>query len=162
MIPASTPMMSSPWRMAMEFMANSPRPPSGISWILWSGIASFRVSRVVGCRLWDVGKAVVAGAVILFGYGFMSWRKVLGAVGCGLCFLGVAYAFQRPFRQYRGVEYYDFVLPQDWQGRGEWQFAPLMFPPGPNHGYRARFDSSWRLGVATWVQGYPGADPACS
>src|SRR5206468_159529 len=38
MRPASMTMMSSPQRTAMQFMPNSPRPPSGITWSLPAGI----------------------------------------------------------------------------------------------------------------------------
>src|SRR5260370_9593253 len=65
---------------------------------------------------------------------------------------------QRLFRQVRGVEYDEFVLPQDWQEKGEWAFARLMFPPGPNDGYRGRFDGDWRLVLSLWTQDYPRAD----
>jgi len=78
----------------------------------------------------------------------MAFRKVLLQSACGLGFLGVLYAFQRPFQQFHGVEYDEFVLPQDWQEKGEWAFARLMFPPGPNDGYRGRFDGDWRLGLS--------------
>src|SRR5690242_3031813 len=33
-----------------------------------------------------------------------------------------------------------------------------MFPPGPNDGYRGRFDGDWRLGLSLWTQDYPRAD----
>jgi hypothetical protein len=68
------------------------------------------------------------------------------------------YAFQKPFYQLRGVEYRAFELPQDWQQKGEWAFARLMFPGGPNDGYRGRFDGDFRLGLSLWTQDYPRAD----
>jgi len=79
-------------------------------------------------------------------------------IGCGLAVIGTLYAFQRPFRQYPGVEYYNFELTPDWQEKTEWAFARLMFPPGPNDGYRGRFDGDWRLGLSLWTQDYPRAD----
>jgi len=79
-------------------------------------------------------------------------------LACGLAVLSGLYAFQRPFHQFMGVEYRDFVLPPDWQDKGEWTFARLMFPPGPNDGYRGRFDGDWRLGLSLWTQDYPRAD----
>jgi len=79
-------------------------------------------------------------------------------LSCGLLFLGVLYAVQRPFHQYPGVEYAEFVLPPDWQRSAEWAFARLMFPPGPNDGYRGRFDGDWRMGMSLWTQDYPRAD----
>ncbi len=68
------------------------------------------------------------------------------------------YAFQRPFRQYQGVEYSQFETPADAQERTEWAFARLMFPPGANDGYRGRFDGDWRQGLSLWTQDYPRAD----
>jgi hypothetical protein len=88
----------------------------------------------------------------------MAFRKVLLQFACGLGFLGVLYAFQRPFQQFHGVEYDEFALPQDWQEKGEWAFGRLMFPPGPNDGYRGRFDGDWRQGLSLWTQDYPRAD----
>ncbi|HUA19972.1 MAG TPA: DUF4159 domain-containing protein [Bryobacteraceae bacterium] len=83
---------------------------------------------------------------------------MIGLCTCGLVFLGIVYAFQRPFRQYHGVEYYNFELTPDWQVPGEWTFARLMFPPGPNDGYAGRFDGDFRQGLSLWTQDYPRAD----
>ena len=33
-----------------------------------------------------------------------------------------------------------------------------MYPPGPNDGYRGRFDGDWRQGLSLWTQDYPPAD----
>jgi Domain of unknown function (DUF4159) len=88
----------------------------------------------------------------------MTGRKTLCGIGCALTFLGAIYAFQRPFYQLQGVEYRAFELPTDWQQKGEWAFARLMFPGGPNDGYRGRFDGDFRLGLSLWTQDYPRAD----
>ena len=88
----------------------------------------------------------------------MRTGRLLQLAGCGLAFFGALYAFQRPFRQYRGVEYDSFELTPDWQEKSEWAFARLMFPPGENDGYRGRFDGDWRLGLSLWTQDYPRAD----
>ena len=88
----------------------------------------------------------------------MTGRKIICGVGCALTFLSVLYAFQKPFYQLRGVEYRAFELPEDWQQKGEWAFARLMFPGGPNDGYRGRFDGDFRLGLSLWTQDYPRAD----
>jgi Domain of unknown function (DUF4159) len=88
----------------------------------------------------------------------MTGRRTTCLVGCGLAFLGVLYAFQKPFRQYPGVEYFNFELTPDWQVPGEWTFARLMFPPGPNDGYAGRFDGDFRQGLSLWTQDYPRAD----
>lgn len=79
-----------------------------------------------------------------------------GAV-CGVVCMGAIYAFQRPFRQFHGVEYYTFELTPDWQEKSEFVFARLMFPPGPLNGYRGR-DAEWHSGISLWTQDYPRAD----
>jgi hypothetical protein len=88
----------------------------------------------------------------------MSWRGKWLRWSSVLVCLSALYAFQRPFRQYPGVEYYQFELTPDWQDKSEWAFARLMFPPGPNDGYRGRFDGDWRQGLSLWTQDYPRAD----
>jgi hypothetical protein len=45
----------------------------------------------------------------------MDFRKALRRAVSGLLCLGALYAFQRPFRQFPGVEYYTFELTPDWQ-----------------------------------------------
>ena len=68
---------------------------------------------------------------------------------------------QRPFHQYPSVEYGESTpLPSDFQRPGEWTFARLMYPPGPNDGYRGRFDGDWRQGMSLWTQDGPPADRA--
>jgi hypothetical protein len=88
----------------------------------------------------------------------MSLRRAAWGTACGLTILGAMYGFQQPFHQYPGVEYRNFVVPDDWQQPGEWAFARLMFPPGPLDGYRGRFDGDWRHGLSLWTQDYPRAD----
>jgi hypothetical protein len=82
----------------------------------------------------------------------MLWR-----LGSGFAFLGALLAFQQPFREYPGVEYNDFPLPQDWQEKTEWAFARLMYPSSP-HARFARWGSNWREGMTSWTQDYPRAD----
>jgi hypothetical protein len=79
-------------------------------------------------------------------------------VACALAFLGSLYAFQKPFRQYEGVEYSTFETPPDALEKTEFQFGRLMFPGGWNDGYRGRFDGDYRLGLSLWTQDYPRAD----
>jgi len=81
------------------------------------------------------------------------WRA-LGAV----LFLSSLYAFQKPFRQYPGVEYYSFETPADYKEPGEFIFARMMFPSGANDGYYPRFQGDWRQGLSLWTQDYPRAD----
>jgi hypothetical protein len=83
-----------------------------------------------------------------------AWLVAAGALAC----LGTLYAFQKPFRQYPGVEYSSFETPPDYQEKTEFAFARLMFPGGWNDGYRGRFDGDFRLGLSLWTQDYPRAD----
>jgi uncharacterized protein DUF4159 len=84
----------------------------------------------------------------------MGFAK-LGLVGI-LAVLGVAYAFQRPFRQFPGVEYEDFPLPPDWNEKTEWVFARLMYPPKPGYGFYS--GPNWQLGNNNWTIDYPRSD----
>jgi hypothetical protein len=70
------------------------------------------------------------------------------------------FAFQKPFRQYPGVEYFSFETPPDYKEPGEFIFARMMFPGGgPNaDGYYPRFQGDWRQGLSLWTQDYPRAD----
>jgi hypothetical protein len=76
-----------------------------------------------------------------------------------LASVGALYAFQRPFKQYPSVEHPSYPIPPDWQQKTEFAFARLMYPPGPNDGYRGRFDGDWRLGLSLWTQDYPPSNP---
>jgi hypothetical protein len=88
----------------------------------------------------------------------MGMRRVFLIAGMAAAFLGTLIAFQKPFRQYMGVEYPSFELPNDYKEKTEWVFARLMYPPGPNDGYRGRYDGDWRHGLSLWTQDYPRAD----
>ena len=85
-------------------------------------------------------------------------RNASWVIACALAFLGSLYAFQKPFRQYEGVEYSTFETPPDALEKTEFQFGRLMFPGGWNDGYRGRFDGDYRLGLSLWTQDYPRAD----
>ncbi len=86
--------------------------------------------------------------------------KILVLLSCTVVFVGVLYA-QRAFKEYPTVEYGESIpVPPDWRQPGEWAFARLMYPPGPNDGYRGRFDGDWRLGMSLWTQDAPAADRA--
>jgi hypothetical protein len=87
-----------------------------------------------------------------------SARNAVGLSICALICLGTLFGFQKPFRQYHGVEYYQFETPPDWQQPGEFVFARMMFPGGANDGYYPRFQGDWRLGLSLWTQDYPRAD----
>ena len=84
--------------------------------------------------------------------------KPIFLLGCVLGLMG-ALSAQRAFHEYPSVEYGESIpLPPDWQKPGEWAFARLMYPPGPNDGYRGRFDGDWRQGMSLWTQDGPPAD----
>jgi hypothetical protein len=78
-------------------------------------------------------------------------------VACTFACLGALCAFQRPFREFPGIEYSNFDLPADWRERTEFAFARLMYPPGPLNGYRGR-DAEWHSGMSLWTQDFPRAD----
>ncbi|MBZ5603039.1 MAG: DUF4159 domain-containing protein [Acidobacteriia bacterium] len=69
-------------------------------------------------------------------------------------------AFQKPFRQYPGVEYDDFPLPPDWNEKTEFAFARLMYPQvrGRFRGYGSYGNGDWTRGFSMWTQDYPRAD----
>jgi hypothetical protein len=79
---------------------------------------------------------------------------------CGLALLTTLYAFQKPFRQYPGVEYDDFPLPADYKEPAEWSFARLMYPQirGGFRGYGRSGNGDWTHGYSIWTQDYPRAD----
>jgi len=78
----------------------------------------------------------------------------------GVVFIGSLVAFQKPFRQYPGVEYDDFPVPPDWQEKTEWAFARLMYPQvsGRFNGFGAYGNGDWTHGHSMWTQDYPRAD----
>ena len=102
-----------------------------------------------------------------------KWRSSLRAHGrrfgalrglCALCLLALTLgAFQMPFRQYASLEPYDDIaLPPDWQEKGEWVFARLMYPQHPEARFARRGRDGgvpeWRQGGTSWSQDYPRAD----
>ena len=91
----------------------------------------------------------------------MNFRKALGRVAGGMAFFGALYAFQRPFREYPGVEYSNFPLPPDAAEKTEWVFARLMYPSAPTARFVRRYrygGSDWKEGLTSWTQDYPRAD----
>lgn len=92
----------------------------------------------------------------------MLLRTVLGA---GVVALGVLCAFQRPFREYPGMEYNNFPFPEDGMEKTEWAFARLMYPTamfvrgGRGFGGFGRYGNvDWHRGYTWWTQDYPRAD----
>jgi hypothetical protein len=79
---------------------------------------------------------------------------LLGGVLIG----GVLAAFQRPFREYPGLEYEHFPLPSDYRQPSEWTFARLMYPPVGRYYGGFAFFGSWKEGASNWTMDYPRSD----
>jgi hypothetical protein len=90
----------------------------------------------------------------------LSARTAVWLSACALISIGTLCAFQKPFRQYPGVEYPEFETPADYRQPGEFVFARMMFPGGGPRidGYYPRFQGDWREGLSLWTQDYPRAD----
>ncbi len=91
----------------------------------------------------------------------MSLRSTIWLLGLIAVAMTAVYGFQRPFRQYPGVEYDTFPLPADYREQTEFAFARLMYPPtrrGIGGGYGFRGSGDWREGFSIWTQDYPRAD----
>lgn len=90
----------------------------------------------------------------------MSLQPIFWRLSGGIVLACSLVAFQRPFREYPGVEYNDFPLPPDYQEKTEWVFARLMYPPAPTARFvrRLRGGDDWEHGYSSWTQDYPRAD----
>ena len=95
--------------------------------------------------------------------------RTAACVAFAAALVGSLCAFQRPFREFPGVEYQlgSIPLPPDWQEKAEWTFARLMYPPAPGgrfgrgfggYGYGRRNGGVWTEGNSIWTQDYPRAD----
>ena len=72
--------------------------------------------------------------------------------------LTALYAFQKPFKEYPGLEYQKFALPPDYQDKTEWVFARLMYPPvGAYYGGYLEY-GDWKAGGSNWTMDYPRSD----
>src|SRR5579863_992681 len=91
-----------------------------------------------------------------------SISRALLTVGGTAALVGTLFAFQKPFREYPGIEYNDFPLPADAYDKSEWKFARLMYPQDPYaRGFNAggfRGGGDWKHGYSMWTQDYPRAD----
>jgi hypothetical protein len=92
----------------------------------------------------------------------MRRRMIMRAAWCAggaALIAGTLFAFQRPFREYPGIEYNDFPLPADYQEKTEYAFARLMYPQYPGaRGFGFRGGADWKHGYSMWTQDYPRAD----
>ena len=83
-------------------------------------------------------------------------NRIRTAAAAALLALGALYA-QRPFREYPGMEYNSFPLPDDYQEKTEWAFARLMYPHvtgGYGRGFGRGFGGWGRYGGGNWLEGY--------
>ena len=87
----------------------------------------------------------------------MGLRRSAWVISGLALLVGGLFAFQRPFRQFPGVEYEDFPVPPDWQEKTEWAFARLMYPP-IGGGWGRRMNGDWRQGSSNWTIDYPRSD----
>jgi len=89
----------------------------------------------------------------------MRLRHTIRFAACLLAMLGVAWAFQRPFREYPGQEYSDFAVPAGSDEKTEFVMGRLMFPASP-YGMFGRLERyrDWRKGGTGWTNDYPRAD----
>jgi len=80
------------------------------------------------------------------------FRRAVAALLVGVCVAGAALADPMRFREYPGVEYYDFELPTDFRRPAEWVFARLMYP---SIGWGG---GGWQNGGTSWTIDYPKGD----
>src|SRR4051812_34824809 len=83
--------------------------------------------------------------------------RLVSTIVLVLCVVGALFAAQRPFRQYPGVEYPSYALPEDIHEPFEWVFARLMYPPA-RFGPRFRWAGDWTQGYTSWTIDYPRGD----
>jgi len=85
-------------------------------------------------------------------------RRSAAIVSGTLLVFGALYAFQRPFREYPGVEYENYPIPKDFKEPGEWVFARLMYPPVGRYYGGFELVGSWKEGGSNWTMDYPRSD----
>ena len=64
----------------------------------------------------------------------------------GLALLTGLYAWQKPFKEYPGLEYTQYPIPPDPNEPTEWVFARLMYPPVPPRNGGVEFRIAGRIG----------------
>jgi hypothetical protein len=88
----------------------------------------------------------------------LNIRRVGVILGCGVAAITAVYAFQKPFREYPGLEYTKYQLPPDYQDKTEWTFARLMYPPVGRYYGGVELAGSWKEGGSNWTMDYPRSD----
>lgn len=82
-----------------------------------------------------------------------------GALVIGiLAVLSGLYAWQKPFREYQGLEYARYPVPPNPNEKTEWVFARLMYPPVPARNGGVELFGSWKEGGSNWAMDYPRSD----
>ena len=105
--------------------------------------------RGLGGRHFGLAVVMVAFAGALV---FAQWKFVLGGSSDSN-----STSSPRPFRQYPGVEYPSYPLPENVGERDEWVFARMMYPPaGFGRGFGGWGD--WARGNSSWTIDYPRGD----
>jgi Domain of unknown function (DUF4159) len=90
---------------------------------------------------------------------FRTYLRRAGFIAAGsFAVISAVSAFQRPFREYPGVEYQKFDLPRDYQEKTEWVFARLMYPPVGRIQGGFELYGSWKEGGSNWTMDYPRSD----
>jgi len=82
--------------------------------------------------------------------------RTAAILALSLAGIGTALAWQKPFREYPGVEHEGDPLPPDYREKTEWVFARLMYPALGGWGFRG--NSDWKQGAANWTIDYPSSD----
>jgi hypothetical protein len=89
----------------------------------------------------------------------VRFRKLWWLAAGVASLLGSLHAFQRPFREFPGMEYNDFPVPSDYREQTDFVFARLMYPEVRfSVGFGRRTNGDWREGYTYWTQDYPRAD----
>jgi hypothetical protein len=85
-------------------------------------------------------------------------RRAATAVLAASALVTALCAWQKPFREYPGLEYSHYPVPPNPNEPTEWVFARLMYPPvGPRNG-GVEFFGSWKEGGTNWTMDYPRSD----
>jgi hypothetical protein len=85
-------------------------------------------------------------------------RRAGAIVAGGLSVLTALFAWQKPFREYPGIEYSHYPVPADKDTRTEWTFARLMYTPVGRYYGGVEFFRSWKEGGSNWTMDYPRSD----
>jgi hypothetical protein len=87
----------------------------------------------------------------------MRLRTILIVASLGLA-AGTAMIAQRPFKEYPGIEYEHFPLPDGWQKKAEWTRARLRYPDIYGYPFQQLFMQNGREFPGYWTFDYPRSD----